>query len=405
MKITRNYVSLKIENPLFIEGILYIDDTEVGIIRGLSCISLEDIEEGIYTLTLSTPRGNIKNILRAAEGEVHTIHLAHEFQEREIDLRFSEGIILMREHGDIQRLRELVSIPGLMMRQEEKTKKTLLHMAVDHSFYEGAKLLLEGGVPVDPLDLYASTPLMSAVEKSNVDLVKLLLKHGAHTDLRDCHNETPLMKGISFHRNALNIAEILLARGARTNISSRTSGYTPLQLATLRGLGDDFIDLLIAEDSSVHMRDPSGSTLVDLALAGGNIPVIKKLLAMDIPACDPASMFRALNTGDLFIATEVFSFFKDANMKNIHGITLLMTACSRGFLEGVELLLDMGADTEIRDREGETALFYSCHAPEVCRLLLDRGASRDAVNSRGETLLLKLIPEKTRDTALLLINL
>ncbi len=228
MKIKKHLVSLQIENPLFTGGNLWLDEKELGYIRGRSTLTLEEIEEGAYTLTLHTDRGTLKNTLIAQEGGVHSINLAHEFQESEIEYRFREASELVVSHSNLERLKELIAVPGLLTRRSFEEGKTLLHMAVDSFYYEGVRILLEGGALSNSSDYFGCTPLISAVEKSNIDLVKKLLKYGADVNLRDCHNENALMKGIVNHRNAMNIFEILLERSVEIGVVSSASGFTPL---------------------------------------------------------------------------------------------------------------------------------------------------------------------------------
>ena len=59
------------------------------------------------------------------------------------------------------------------------------------------------------------------------------------------------------------------------------------------------------------------------------------------------------------------------------GLTPLMKAASRGYLEAINVLLDHGADIDLRDNTGMTAL-HKCwkEHPECKELLLKRGATR-----------------------------
>lgn len=166
MKIRKHLVSLQIKNPLFTGGNLWLDDKELGYIRGRATLTLEDIEEGAYTLTLHTDRGTLRNTLVAKEGSMHSIHLAHEFQEGEMEYRFREAADLAINHRNLERFKELAAIPGILTRRSFEEGKTLLHMAVDSFYYEGARVLLEMGASPDSQDRFGTTPLMSAVEKS-----------------------------------------------------------------------------------------------------------------------------------------------------------------------------------------------------------------------------------------------
>jgi len=410
VKIKKQLVSLQIENPLFTGGNLWLDDMEVGYIRGRSSLILEEIEGGCYTLTLHTDRGTLKNTLIAREGSIHSIHLAHDFQESEVEYRFKEAAELVSNHSDLERLKELAAIPGILVRRSYEEGKTLLHMAVDSFYYEGVRVLLEGGASPDSSDRFGTTPLMSAVEKSNVDLVKKLLKYGADVNLRDCHNENALMKGITNHRNAMNIFEILLERSVETGEISSSSGFTPLLKALANKEFESFSLLLMERrgDPGIFLKDNQGRSAMDLALAGRSIPCIRRLMDMEVVPFIPASIYRAIDTEDRdiisYVADHLMEREWDIDMGGNNGLTPLMHCCSLGYLDGVNFLLDRGASLESRDFQGETPLFYSLYHPHICSLLIDRGADKEHQNLKGETPLLKLIPEKFRKTSEFLLK-
>lgn len=74
----------------------------------------------------------------------------------------------------------------------------------------------------------------------------------------------------------------------------------------------------------------------------------------------------------------------------VDGTTALHVACSAGRLENVELLLQFGADTKARDREGRTALMAAVDGfadAEVVRRLVARGAEIDVTDGEGASLL------------------
>lgn len=410
MKIKKQLVSLQIKNPLFTGGNLWLDDMEVGYIRGRSTLTLEEVEAGTYTLTLHTDRGTLKNTLVAREGGVHSIHLAHDFQESEMEYRFKEAEELATNHSDLERLKELTAIPGILTRRSYEDGKTLLHMAVDSFYYEGARVLLEAGASPDSQDRFGSTPLISAVEKSNIDLVKKILKYGADVNLRDCHNENALMKGITNHRNAMNIFEILLEKSVETGVVSSPSGFTPL-LKSLTNREWEGFSLLLMErekDPGLYIRDSRGRSALDLALGGGSIPCIKKLVERGVAPLSPASIYKAIDTEKVdiiaYVADSLIEKGWDIDMGGDNGVTPLMHCCSLGYLDGVNLLLDRGASVESRDFQGETPLFYSLYHPHICSALIDRGADREHRNLKGETPLLKLIPEKFRKTSDILLK-
>ena len=89
-------------------------------------------------------------------------------------------------------------------------------------------------------------------------------------------------------------------------------------------------------------------------------------------------MKRTLKFTDLMAAslnghTEVVELLADngaeLDLKNDDGATALIFASRHGNAEIVKLLLEKGANPELKDNEGKTALDYA-YSPEVRSLLL-----------------------------------
>ena len=78
------------------------------------------------------------------------------------------------------------------------------------------------------------------------------------------------------------------------------------------------------------------------------------------------------------------------NLQDKAGNTALFLASQNGFETNVRLLLEMGADRDLQNKEGQTALFCASHRnrPEIVALLLDARADADVKTSAGHTALL-----------------
>jgi ankyrin repeat protein len=79
---------------------------------------------------------------------------------------------------------------------------------------------------------------------------------------------------------------------------------------------------------------------------------------------------------------------KVGNLKGRGGITPLMQAVLYGDAESVRFLLDNGADPNIRNNVGATALMWAVGDHEKTRLLIDHGADVNARSDEGRTPLL-----------------
>jgi ankyrin repeat protein len=99
------------------------------------------------------------------------------------------------------------------------------------------------------------------------------------------------------------------------------------------------------------------------------------------------------------------------NTRNLHGTTAIFEAiysrercffnvgldsenapeCNQSqfdFLDSVQKLLDADADPNVRDNGGASALFFATHDPEIAELLLNNGADANLKNNQGQTALM-----------------
>ena len=75
----------------------------------------------------------------------------------------------------------------------------------------------------------------------------------------------------------------------------------------------------------------------------------------------------------------------DVNMKTDNGYTALIEASENGHIEIVKLLLDKGADVNAKDNGGNTPLILAsmCGRIEVVSMLLENGADVNATTYSG----------------------
>ncbi len=109
------------------------------------------------------------------------------------------------------------------------------------------------------------------------------------------------------------------------------------------------------------------------------------------PAPDPQAirMMEALRNGERQVFTKLLREHPETvNRSGTSGFTPLMYAVLYGDANCVRLLLEAGADPNLRNLGNASALMYASDDPDKTRLLLDRGADANARSDEGQTPLL-----------------
>ena len=76
----------------------------------------------------------------------------------------------------------------------------------------------------------------------------------------------------------------------------------------------------------------------------------------------------------------------DPDIQNEHGRTALHGAAALGRSEVVQILVDAGADPDIKDNNGETALVITVETGrlEIAQILVDAGAKKGGLKRRSD---------------------
>jgi len=240
------------------------------------------------------------------------------------------------------------------------------------------KRLIEDGADVNCCTNYGTgTPLMSAAFSRNIEAVTLLLDAGAAVNLQNGQGETALFKVAGFCGEldkTLKIAELLLQKGADPNIKDK-KGQTLFEkhsISLIHGceklhkllLGYKKQDSSTPDSSSSYKKNLEARLVA--AAGDGNIGEMKTLIAggADVNCCK----------------------------KQGHG-TPLMAAAFHQQTEAVMFLLEHGADVNLQDNQGWTALFKavpSCavrqsESLKIAEMLLENGADITILDRYGSS--------------------
>ncbi len=176
--------------------------------------------------------------------------------------------------------------------------------------------------------------LIAAASAGDLVVVGRLLDEGADFDATDAGGRTALVAAA--YGNHVEVAEALLEAGADPNVQD-ASQQSAFLIATSE-VGDDLrlLELTLANGADVDARDSYNGTGLIRAADRGYTAIVRRLLETEI----------------------------DVDHVNRLGWTALLEAVILGggdaaHVEVVRLLVDAGADTEIGDQNGVTALAHA----------------------------------------------
>ena len=193
------------------------------------------------------------------------------------------------------------------------------------------------------------TPLHVAVMNHQIDSVKLLLALGANIEVTDGYGETPLCKAI--RNDDLDLIKFLIANKAeydKTLVDPYfiANVYTPISIAIESRADDAFnyiSELGCNFTREIGYNGKYGTTYSYLHLAARyfNLPAIQFLVkhGLDVNIKDGGDMGN--NQTPLFYAAKENEYSDENKM-----------------LETVKLLIQLGADSNIKDLTGKTADEY-----------------------------------------------
>jgi ankyrin repeat protein len=185
-------------------------------------------------------------------------------------------------------------------------------------------------------DYYGATPLIMSSREGHVKIAEILIEAGADVNIQTSYGETALIVIAMFYENTeqIRIAEKLIDNGADVNLQNKY-GETALFFAVYMGYYD-LIDILLENGADMNIQNfDTGDTVIMFAAAYNYTDIIKILITAGA----------------------------DINKQNNDGWTALMAAVFWGNYKPVELLLQEGADRNIKSVKEFRSSVYDIDFP------------------------------------------
>jgi ankyrin repeat protein len=303
----------------------------------------------------------------------------------------------MVRSGDVETARLLIQA-GANAKLANRLGITPLSMATANGDTEMIRLLVDAGAEVNTPDIAGETPLMSAARSGVVAAVNVLLDKGATVDAKDrTSQQTALM--IAIRENHGNVVTSLIAHGAEVNARTRSGnapnwvlpnsvpgfghgvgivrgglpprgsrgpisgGMTPLLYAARDGRLD-IARALLAAHADIELADPNGITPLISAITNNHPDVARFLIEKG----------ASIQTADWYGRTALWAAIETRNM-DVDNATFENSINRAPFLDLITLLLDRGADPNVRVKE----------VPPIRRAFLRVTGSLSWVDFTGQT--------------------
>lgn len=248
---------------------------------------------------------------------------------------------------------------------------TALHYAARDGRVELARELVGAKADVNQVEANGITPLLMAIINDHMDVATFLIGHGADLNAADWWGRTPIF-------SAVEIRNRDYARTGEHDIDR------PAVLAVIK--------LLLERGVNPNVRTKEISPIRRWVTPLGDLTWVEMV--------GQTPFIRAAQSGDVTLMRLLLDHGADPNIKTDGGTSALMAAAGlnwavqqsyteskEGLLQAVQLCLEKGADVNAVNSAGQTAVMGAANrgSDDILRLLVKAGARLDVADKQGRT--------------------
>ena len=229
-----------------------------------------------------------------------------------------------------------------------------IHWAVYKVDYELLEALIVKKAKVNVTNEFGSAPLAEAVKLADARMVKMLLDAGAEPESPNQDGETALM--LAIRTGELPVVEMLINAGAKVNTIEKFHNQTPLMYAAASASNaGEMVKLLLAKGADVKPR---------ALYSDWDSQITSEPRAQYRPTGGLTALLYAARGGCFDCVEELAGAGADVNIPTPEGVTPLMIALDNDHNDVAKLLLDRGANPNVWDWWGRTALYIAIDRKE-----------------------------------------
>lgn len=276
------------------------------------------------------------------------------------------------EKGMVEQVHQLLKT-GIAVDSRLNDGSTALHWAVLRDQQQAVAALLDAGADPVALNRNGISPLFLAVQNGSKAIVSLLLEAGADPNTLSESGETILMTAA--HTGNPEVVSLLLASGSLVDARDPDFQQTALMIAVREGHAN-VVGLLIRHGAKVDARTRVGQDMVFLPPCKGT-------------GCGSEGV--GINRSGVPHRGERYD--------RKGGMTPLLYAARDGQIEAAKLLIENGADLEIREANLMTPLLMALlnNQLDVAYQLIDAGAQINVDDFYGRSPLFAAVDYRNLD--------
>ena len=268
----------------------------------------------------------------------------------------------------------------LSLHERDLFGDTLLDIALNFADVEALKILLERNVAVNEVNRNGNRPLHNLIlssEYKNLDdvltCIELLLDNGASVLRKNDMGETPILSAI--RGNYVEILELFIKRNLKLDLKD-SYGNGPLHIAAYSCNSNNeekkkkIFKLLLDAGIENDIKNDDGYTSIDILANQRVNPILFSILKGEYDFDNPNSTSNLTSAMSLHsailssnydvikvhlkVGTDINEISEENN--NSYGLSPLGVACHILDFESVELLLKNGADPNLKNNDGQSAM-------------------------------------------------
>ncbi len=293
-------------------------------------------------------------------------------------------IAIRHNHENIARL--LIENQANIDVINPKTNTTMLEDTIKGCSPINLTLLLKLNANINAINHIGETPLMCAVRAYNINALLLLIKAGANIKAKNKDGHNALV--IAAINNRRFIVELFLKS---TGISADYSNMQAFECA----LGKNNLDmakLILINTPETYISRECIERVIFLAMLNKNEDIIDMLKSCGridqhfiAHVCLNSMLIIGILQGrldivkqlinDKIINKQIGKVNININFIDLNGNTALINATRLGYTQIVQLLLDAGADINIKDKFNKTALDYAIELGHMDIIIIIKNSS------------------------------